>query len=807
MPDDNKFKISRSTNSRINKLAKGVQDNLDKLYKTTYNSDPILSKELQQLSKQINSNLDRIADKNLQTVGFSNISKLYSRLNPNYNKDITKGDIGKNLQEMFEDPIAMDDLYTSFMNTKYLRELDDEIDTLIKYMPSLGEALEVKKDNVLSADYFSKDFLTIRSKEVGEESETSFNEKCKNLKINYNLLNFIEEVYDKAAKYGECFVYCVPYKTAMEKLLKDKNDIVSGSIDRQFSRYGVRNESTINSTSERFKLLMNSAGLSITNMNKDKLVVESATMYNYTTNPNTGNQYITPRRMNLFQANENFQLEVEFCKSGIIESLVLDAERGSNLKQSLTESYSLNNQFMSTLSPIHEDKNRNMNVSGNLSLGKRNEDIYSQDGLIGDKSNKKKNVGKINVPGCVLKRLPRDQVIPIYIDDMCMGYYYIELRPVDYDEQMRQFDSTLGNPLASSLNNGNKTFNSVTDPLRQDEMIKHIAGQLSKFIDRNFVNANQDLRKELYMILKYNDLFNCTELDRLKVTYVAPEDIIHVFFRQNEETKRGISDLDRAMVTGTIYTSIYLTNAIGTITRGQDKRVYYVKQNVETNIAQTLLTTIAQIKQGNFGARQFQNINNMLNISGRFNDYVIPVGPSGDYPIQFEIMEGQRFENPTELLEKLEDMTINSVDVPKEIIQSRQSIDYAMQLSMSSSKFLRYLYNRQSKFQGFCQAMISKIYSCEYEESVNIEVTLPPPAFLNITNTTQLVDNTISFVEKIVDNDLASEEDDRLKAIAKKNMFRHYIGTHLDTSQHNFIYEKSRMELEKLKSMNDNNNN
>lgn len=57
---------------------------------------------------------------------------------------------------------------------------------------------------------------------------------------------------------------------------------------------------------------------------------------------------------------------------------------------------------------------------------------------------------------------------------------------------------------------------------------------------------------------------------------------------------------------------------------------YYVKQTVDTNIAQTLLNTINQIKQSNFGIRQFQNINNILNITGRFNDYVIPTGASGE---------------------------------------------------------------------------------------------------------------------------------------------------------------------------------
>lgn len=65
------------------------------------------------------------------------------------------------------------------------------------------------------------------------------------------------------------------------------------------------------------------------------------------------------------------------------------------------------------------------------------------------------------------------------------------------------------------------------DNVRQDDTIRFIAGQLSQFIDKNFVNNNQDLAKEIYMILKYNDLFNTPSIDTIKVTFVPPEDMVH----------------------------------------------------------------------------------------------------------------------------------------------------------------------------------------------------------------------------------------------------------------------------------------
>ena len=377
-----------------------------------------------------------------------------------------------------------------------------------------------------------------------------------------------------------------------------------------------------------------------------------------------------------------------------------------------------------------------------------------------------------------------------------MGYYYFELKTTNDSESFMGFKNILGDPLTNMRGDSRTAFNNV-DNQRQDETIKYVAGQLSKFIDKQFVNNNQDLAKEIYMILKYNDLFNTPSVDLIKVTFVPPEDMVHFYFKQDPVTHRGISDLDKALIPAKIYSSLYVTSSIGNLTRSQDKRVYYVKQTVDTNIAQTLLNTISQIKQSNFGIRQFQNINNVLNITGRFNDYIIPTNASGEPPIQFEIMPGQQIEAPTDLMDKLEEMAINSTGIPIEIIQARQSIDYAAQLTMSSSKVLRFCYKRQELLQDKLSLLISPIYNYEYDESINIDVTLPPPSFINITNTNQLVDNVKGFVQSVVDVELADTQDEKLRAIYSRELFKHYLGTHLDVASHSAILDRSKILAQK----------
>ena len=39
------------------------------------------------------------------------------------------------------------------------------------------------------------------------------------MKERYNMLKLTSEIYEKTSKYGECFVYCVPYDKAIKIML------------------------------------------------------------------------------------------------------------------------------------------------------------------------------------------------------------------------------------------------------------------------------------------------------------------------------------------------------------------------------------------------------------------------------------------------------------------------------------------------------------------------------------------------------------------------------------------------------------
>lgn len=770
--NNNKY-ISRSS-SNIKNIAKGISGNMDALYRNTYMTNPQQNHDLDDLSDRINKSIDGIVDRNIEKVGMPSITKLYSRLG---NKQSNGSKVIDDLEKMFDNGLVTDDLYGLFMSNRYLKELDNEIDTVCKYMPKLEEALAVQKDCILSADHFSKDFLNFDYPAGGDDAKL-FAERSKDLKKKYDLARLVEEIYEDTSKYGEKFIYRVPYSTAIGKLLANKpdNTLVAPTRGMHESVFDFDIEGD-----EYYLVEMTSNEFKVIGTNGSAVLSESFA-------PNAAaSQGGSFKPVSILQNEESFHLNIELCKSGILESAVKEAESVISKRTKYAAS-SLSKIFEQQV--LTETKSKNIEAKGNIDFGsyKADDRIISSDGLIGQNE---KPV-KIDSLGCVIKKCPREQVLPIYIEDICMGYYYFELRTNDDSESFMGFKNILGDPLTNMRGDKRCAFNSV-DNKRQDETIRYIAGQLSSLIDKQFVNANQDMTKEIYMILKYNDLFNTPSIDTIKVTFIPPEDMVHFFFKQDPVTHRGISDLEKGLIPAKIYSSLYITNAIAQLTRGQDKRVYYVKQTVDTNIAQTLLNTIQQIKQSNFGIRQFQNINNILNITGRFNDYVIPTNASGDPPIQFEVMPGQDIKAPTELMDALEEMAINSTGIPIEIIQARQSVDYAIQLTMSSSKVLRFCYKRQELFQDRLTELISPIYNYEYNDTAFIKVVLPPPGFINITNTNQLIDNTKGFVQSIVDIDIPGDDEPKLKSIYFKDLFKKYIGTHLDVASHEQVLSRAKI--------------
>ena len=718
---------------KVNKQIENISNNIDDLYQSNYSTRSDNKTNMNNIIGGINNEIDDIISKiNGQEV--SNISNLYVRLLDKENTGIA--DSYKKINEGIESLFDNGQLISNALNfdsvRKSIQAENYQYDLICKYMTKLEDAIEIKKDNVLSSDNFTKDFINITSSRTGDEYISQFNDRAIILKDKYNIQELFEDMYYKTSKYGEYFLYEVPYKKAFKRLL-DRKVRLDG---------GVKFESATILEAGELKDEKFINDLSLTDDEKKAF-----------------SQFIKESLK-----EDNFKVNLIFDDTGIAAEPIQNVMEAANVlssHKSLTESF-----YESSVNKSDDEAVTTEGLQWTDGL------VTNDDNIIKPDSDKLKDI-----PGAVITELERENVIPVYMDKMCLGYVYLHV-----DNDWVQEIVMNGNTY-NSLTNNTKLVSDDFDR-QNDVLIGQIAAMMSDKINAKFINANVDLKEEIYAVLRYNDHFCTTHgTNNITVSFLPAEDVHHFYFRMNHKTHRGISDLEKGLVPAMIYCMLYLNSAIGNIGRASDKRIYYVKQNVEQNVARTMLNVITQLKKGNMGMRQLTNMNTIFNVIGKFNDHVIPVSQSGDHPIDFEVMPGQNVETPTELMDRMEDMAVSSTDVPVEFVQSVNNVDYATRFTMSNSKFLRKVYQRQRICQKHYTQIFRKLYNFEYDENdMSVKILLPAPAYLSMSNTQQLIDNTKNYVNAISDIALATEEDDKVKQNFVNLAMRNYLGTYVDFS-------------------------
>ena len=753
--------IPRSIINRLTSLRKQMNG----IYKDTYATDPSTRDELERIGSDIEDHISKVLSRN-GNDDVANISKLYAVAN--LRNTLDDASYNKEIVSFFEDRSITDQLVNSYLENKWVKALDDEYDVICKYFPKMQEALDAIKDSVLTADNFDKEYLSFTSPNVSGDEQSKFNEEIESYKKQYELYEKAEKWYNNASKYGEQFVYKVPYNKALAVMLNRRSQ----------TRYN---------------------GIGYTGVREYSLVTEGALPNEFSSNKELSDYFLSAK-------SEIGQKKIKNIKLEIVKDAVLDT--AVNESKHMRDMIAISEQ-----ASIHEtglDMNNEIISPTIFEMPKKRKksDNTAADGLV---NGERIAPSKLKVPGLLLKELKRENVIMLYMDDICLGYYYLEF--LDRFGGIVFQDNLFQKKTLSSIGYGagTKLEDEQIQKSATDDLLKYLASAIVSNLDDKFINNNPYLRKEIYSVLKYNDMFNAEGVDKIRVTYLAPNDVEHIKFKEDPDTHRGISDIAAGLIPAKLYCCIYICNVLGILTRGQDKRVYYVKQNVEQNIAQTLLNVINQIKKQNMNIMQIENMNSILGITGKYNDYIIPIGPSGDAPIQMEVMEGQNIDPQTELLEKLEEASINSTGIPIELVNARLQLDFATQLTMSNTKFMRFIFKRQSKFETFLGNIMTDIYNTEHQnetDKIIVKCVLPSPIMFNVNNLNQILDLVNQQAQVMADLMYMDNNDPDLelkKGIYKKNYVQFKLGSYLKQNELEIIKTKTELEYSMSKKTEDEN--
>lgn len=773
LPDGRDLMMNAEFNK---KLAKKAQDSIDSIYSNTYYSDNKDKQYIENIRDRMDKSINGLIDKTKLRTGDTNVSALYART-------LAKGDTSLSVMKDITDSAMLSDILDLYSQNMVIRDMDREIDVILKYLPRLSQALTLIQQAVLASDHMNEDdakisvLNTINQDKSGGEVDANDEDKVNSCKKKYNWKKLKKDLYEKTATYGEQYVYVLSYKKALSRVLAKNNG--SNVVTE-----GVLNESTINEA-----ISLSSEHLSFTYLEEGVSDDNASTLKNDLYEIKD----ITPEiASSLATEDAKFDLKVEINTSGAIPSIVAQE---TTLKRVFTETSCLF-QEVKVKSDYGLAKNSSYLKNMDKEFKKFSKDSLkvpeelSNDGFT-NKSSKSNNTS-VEVPGCIVQLLNHEYVKPLYINNVCLGYYYIECdRPMDYDAQTT-FSSTLGGlrPRRSTRDREN-----MDKSYLDNAVLRKIAKQISEKIDQKFINANQDLAEEIYTILKYNSEHNDGRISRIRISFIPPEDIVHSYFKLNEKTHRGVSDLEKSLFPAKLYSCLYISNTIALLTRGYDKRVYHVKQTVDTNITAVLLNVINQIKQSNFNLRQIENMNNILNITGRFNDLVIPQSANGESPVNMEVLPGQNIDVKTDFMNQLEEMAIEQVGVSIEMITNHFTNEQtATNVVQNNERFLIKVAERQELYAQILSSIFTKIYQTENDTNDILEVELPVPTSLRLTNTSQILASGNDVIQNIMNMKLGSNQDEELKMRYTGKLMEYYYSSILPMNKLDELLDKAKME-------------
>ena len=448
-------------------------------------------------------------------------------------------------------------------------------------------------------------------------------------------------------------------------------------------------------------------------------------------------------------------------------------------------------------------------INKNIKVYKDPKDLLSNDIKF---MSSRRNSNSLNLNGSLLKVPNPENMIKIEIDDFCFGYIYIEKSQLEYGENIDSFRST--NNLNRSLtHNNNDVFNSRYDFLNNSNASLRdkysvitdifIRG-ISRKIDKKFINKNKDFKEAIYKLVKQDYILE----KEISLTFIEPENVHH--FKLDSDKTYGVSKLAKIIFFAKIYLAVLLTNLMQKVSRGRDKRAFYIDTGLDDDIEGAVQGVIKDIKSKEITTNSLSSITTLLNTVGAFDDYYIPT-IDGEKPIEIDTVAGMDVEVDSDFPQYLLKSIISGMDIPGNYIDATMDVDFARSLSMQNSTFVRNIINYQGDFgeffteviqhlykNEFCKQNFAKnnknkdLYETELDNANNISIKFPVPVYLNLTNINDQIGNassTIDFLVSLYFPEGSTEENvEDLKTRFKQSIAKDYFLTTMEWDLFNKIY-------------------
>lgn len=283
------------------------------------------------------------------------------------------------------------------------------------------------------------------------------------------------------------------------------------------------------------------------------------------------------------------------------------------------------------------------------------------------------------VKGVYTRVLPATKLIPIRIDRVVIGYYYISdlTRPEEAGERK---NSGLHGYSLRTPSVGYDTFS-------PDQMFcEKLASKIINNFNLKFMRDNTAIHKQIVAILqshKFNEA-------RMRFVFIPAEHVVQCTINKDGMGK-GHSMLEAGLITARMYMFLKLYSLLYQINNSQI-RVYNLRTSgIDKNYKQFVQDTMRKFAARRVTANDIFNYrSSMTKVSGG-SELIMPMGPGDKAPISFETIPAAEAPINMDLITNIKDEAVNANPVPSAMTQGAMSeLEFAKEVELANTRLNSY---------------------------------------------------------------------------------------------------------------------
>ena len=406
------------------------------------------------------------------------------------------------------------------------------------------------------------------------------------------------------------------------------------------------------------------------------------------------------------------------------------------------------------------------------------------------------------IKGVYMRILPATKLIPIRIDRVVIGYYYISdlTRPEEAGDRK---NSGLHSYTLRSPSIGYDTFS-------PDQMFcDKLASKIINNFNLKFMRDNVSIHKQIIAVLqahKFNEA-------RMRFIFIPAEHVVQCTINKDGMGK-GHSMLEAGLVTARMYMLLKFYCLLYQI-NNSGMRAYYLRSSgIDKNYKALIQDTVRKFAARRITANDIFNYRNaMPKISGG-SEVIMPLGPGDKRPIDIENIAPAESPLSIDFLNQSKDEAINANPVPSAMVQGAMSeLDFAKEVETANERMHTYCASLKIDFNPDITRLYKIImrYETDIEPKIinSLKFSFRQATAKKLAVTTEMLNNFNGVVELVHKTFLTKTEQKEMEGDKEnsggvgreldKLLITEYLGSAIDVDRIEELVKQARKTAAKTK--------